>query len=53
MLRAAAVVACEELMRRAGGRFNIIQLDNFLWLRGKEPGYRSKERHATRDTLFY
>ena len=29
------------------------QLDEYLWLRGKEPGLRERERHAAKGTYFY
>ncbi|KAF0687511.1 Aste57867_20750 [Aphanomyces stellatus] len=55
-LRAGAVVACEKILkalREAGTLTSIMELDSYLWRVGKEPTYRTLERHATQDTVLY
>jgi hypothetical protein len=55
-LRLCAVYACELIVRRArskGFHFNEMDLDYYLWLKGKEPGFRNFERHYTKNTYFY
>jgi hypothetical protein len=59
-LRAAAVVACEEVLRLLLARARPGEyaptsrdLDDYLWNLGKEGDNRKFPRHATRDTVFY
>ncbi|KAG6974513.1 hypothetical protein JG688_00003021 [Phytophthora aleatoria] len=52
-LRAAAVVACDQIVAESKGRIGTLELDFYLWRVGKEDRFRSLERHATRDTFFY
>ncbi|KAG6610481.1 Cobyrinic acid a,c-diamide synthase [Phytophthora cinnamomi] len=52
-LRAAALVACDQIVEASKGRFGTLELDFYLWRVGKEERFRGLERHATRDTFFY
>ncbi|TMW67174.1 hypothetical protein Poli38472_012290 [Pythium oligandrum] len=52
-LRAAAIVACEQIVAESKGRVTTIELDYYLWRVGKDPRFRGLERHATRNTFFY
>ena len=61
-LRAAAIVACEEIVTLARsdeyavlglGNLNSMVLDYYVWKVGKEPRFRSVPRHSTQDTIFY
>lgn len=53
-LRASAIVACEKMVAMSDGKIsNDAELDYFLWTIGKRPEYRSFERHATQDTVYY
>ncbi|KAJ0395388.1 hypothetical protein P43SY_002964 [Pythium insidiosum] len=52
-LRAGAIVACDRIVRESKGRVTNLELDTYLWRVGKEPRFRSLERHATRETFFY
>lgn len=52
-LRAAAIVACDEIIKETGGSMATLELDFYLWRVGKEDRFRGLERHATRDTFFY
>lgn len=52
-VRAGAIVACEKIVAASNGRVNTTDLDFYLWRVGKDPEFRSLERHATRDTFFY
>ncbi|ETL45275.1 hypothetical protein F441_04750 [Phytophthora nicotianae CJ01A1] len=52
-LRAAAVVACDQIVAESNGRIGTLELDFYLWRVGKEDRFRGLERHATRDTFFY
>ena len=61
-LRAAAIVACEEIVKLAKsdefavlglGDLTSMVLDYYVWRVGKEPRFRSVPRHSTKDTIFY
>lgn len=52
-VRAGAIVACEKIVAASHGRVNTTDLDHYLWRLGKDPEFRSLERHATRDTFYY
>ncbi|EEY60174.1 uncharacterized protein PITG_12498 [Phytophthora infestans T30-4] len=52
-LRAAAVVACDQIVAESNGRIGALELDFYLWRVGKEARFRGLERHATRNTFFY
>ena len=52
-LRAAAIVACDQIVMASDGRIGTLELDFYLWRMGKEDRFRGLERHATRDTFFY
>ncbi|CAH0478996.1 unnamed protein product [Peronospora belbahrii] len=52
-LRAAAIVACEQIVAESKGRISTLELDCYLWRLVKEDRFRGLERHATRDTFFY
>ncbi|OWZ15910.1 hypothetical protein PHMEG_00010368 [Phytophthora megakarya] len=52
-LRAAALVACDQIVAESKGRLGTLELDFYLWRVGKEDRFRGLERHATRDTFFY
>jgi hypothetical protein len=52
-LRATAITATEMMLDHGNGRFWAKELGDYLWALGKEPLYRSVERHATLDTCFY
>ncbi|KAE9049284.1 hypothetical protein PR003_g1703 [Phytophthora rubi] len=52
-LRAAALVACDQIVEASKGRIGTLELDFYLWRVGKEERFRGLERHATRDTFFY
>ncbi|KAH7462026.1 hypothetical protein PRIC1_005899 [Phytophthora ramorum] len=52
-LRAAAVVASDQIVTESKGRLDPLELDFYLWRVGKEDRFRGLERHATRDTFFY
>jgi len=61
-LRAAAIVASEAIIRIAHtpeflscglGETNSMMLDYYLWKVGKEPQFRTIQRHSTKDTIFY
>ncbi|EFC46597.1 hypothetical protein NAEGRDRAFT_57526 [Naegleria gruberi] len=58
-LRALSVFACEELIKIANSEpynanINTLHIDYFLWGDlGKREDFRSFERHATQDTVFY
>ncbi|KAH9144113.1 hypothetical protein LEN26_005030, partial [Aphanomyces euteiches] len=55
-LRAGAIVACDKILaalRIEMPAVTIMELDSYLWRVGKEPAYRSIERHATQDTILY
>lgn len=53
-LRAAGVHACEKIVAAAGGKFaTAADLDYALWKLGKVDDFRTFERHATRDTVYY
>ncbi len=52
-LRAASLVACERIVRAAGGRFSALDLGYHLWLSGKVPEIRRFARHHTKDTVYY
>jgi len=59
------IVACDEIAERLkvretregteihGAELDAMQLDYYLWLTGKEEGFRSMARHATKDTFYY
>ena len=57
-LRAAAMVGVGEVVRHVnasrGEQLTPTELGNFLWgVLGKTPAYRTFNRHATKDTVFY
>ncbi len=61
-LRCVAIAACDEIVetwkreRQAaseGAELNSMKLDFYLWAKGKEEGFRSIARHATKDTFYY
>ncbi|KAF4315905.1 hypothetical protein BBO99_00007955 [Phytophthora kernoviae] len=52
-LRAAALVACDQIVAESKGGISTLELDFYLWRVGKEDRFRGLERHATRDTFFY
>jgi len=52
-LRAVALHSCELIVEKSNNTFNAFELDYYLWNLGKEEAYRSFERHATIDTIFY
>ncbi|KAG7397425.1 hypothetical protein PHYBOEH_000779 [Phytophthora boehmeriae] len=52
-LRAAALVACDQIVAESKGAISTLELDFYLWRVGKEDRFRGLERHATRDTYFY
>jgi hypothetical protein len=58
-LRASAIAACEEIIKRASQkfskdmRFTSMELDYYLWTIGKDEEFRNVERHYTQDTVFY
>ncbi|CAH0485262.1 unnamed protein product [Peronospora farinosa] len=52
-LRAAVIVACDQIAAESNGRIKTLELDFYLWRVGKEDRFRSVERHTTRDTFFY
>ncbi|CAK4582719.1 unnamed protein product [Aphanomyces euteiches] len=55
-LRAGAIVACDKILaalRIEMPAVTIMELYSYLWRVGKEPAYRSIERHATQDTILY
>lgn len=54
-IRACAVHAVETIkmhMAESGNKITSPVLDNFLWNRGQQPGYKAKPRHRTR-CVFY
>ncbi|KAL7694136.1 putative queuosine salvage protein family [Plasmopara halstedii] len=46
-LRAAALVACDEIVKASKGRINILQLDYYLWRLGKHDRFRNLEQCMT------
>ncbi|TDH71770.1 hypothetical protein CCR75_003863 [Bremia lactucae] len=52
-LRAAALVACDQIVAESKGRISHFELGFYLWRAGKEVRFRSLERHTTRNTFFY
>ncbi|RLN90199.1 hypothetical protein BBJ28_00001866 [Nothophytophthora sp. Chile5] len=52
-LRAAGIVACDQIVAESKGRLSTLGLSFYLWRVGKEDRFRGLERHATRDTFFY
>jgi len=55
-LRLCAVHACELIVshaRQEGKNLNSSELDYYLWVKGKDNGFRNLERHYTQDTYFY
>ena len=50
-LRLVAVEACERIAQKSG--LSARALDYYLWELGKQPEYRSKNRHHTMNTVFY
>ena len=52
-LRATAITATEMMIKYGNGRFWAKELGDYLWSLGKDPNFRSVERHATLDTCFY
>ena len=55
-LRALAVNACEKIVSVLKSRpvpIVAMDLDFYLWCKGKDPTYRSVERHSTTETIFY
>ena len=54
-IRACAVhaVECIKLhMQKSGSRITSPALDNFLWNRGQQPGYKARPRHRTRCVYY-
>eukprot|EP01132_Coremiostelium_polycephalum_P004070 gene4070-5095_t len=62
-LRVQAIQACYEIVSAAkidltskpDGNFitNCLELDYYLWTKGKDPNFRIVERHYTKQTIFY
>lgn len=58
-LRAVSIVACDMIVEKAKQKypqedqFNALKLDHYLWMLGKEDGFRQVERHYTREMVFY
>lgn len=52
-LRAAALVACDQIVAESDGIISTLELDFYLWRLGKDDRFRNLERHATRDTYYY
>ncbi|RLN93564.1 hypothetical protein BBJ28_00001715 [Nothophytophthora sp. Chile5] len=52
-LRAAGIVACDQIVAESKGRLSTLDVSFYLWRVGKEERFRGLERHATRDTFFY
>ncbi len=65
-LRATAIIACDEIAKKAKSKytntnennnnevlFYCMQLDYYLWTIGKDEKFRTVERHYTLDTAFY
>jgi hypothetical protein len=52
-LRATAITAVEIMIDNGKGAFWAKEIGDYLWALGKDPRYRSVERHATLDTCFY
>ncbi len=63
-LRATAIIACDEIAKKAKSKFTntnnnnevlfyCMQLDYYLWTIGKDEKFRTVERHYTLDTVFY
>lgn len=57
-VRAASIVVCEEIIRRAAELKldwigDEVDLDNYLWKVAKEADLRSLPRYAQRETWFY
>lgn len=55
-LRLCAIHACSLIVqnaRRQGLDLKEMDLDYYLWLKGKDRGFREFERHYTKDTYFY
>jgi len=57
-LRVSAIHACELIVQSAAQRpgnipLNAMELDYFLWTKGKDPDFRKVERHSTKNTHFY
>jgi hypothetical protein len=61
-LRSVAIAACDAIVAAWKARqekegsaveLNSMKLDFYLWGKGKEEGFRSVARHATKDTFLY
>ena len=52
-LRATTIAATETMLDHVHAGCWSKSLDDYLWMLGKESGFRELERHATPDTLFY
>jgi hypothetical protein len=55
-LRAVAVAVCQlivEEMQAVRPGFSALELDFYLWCKGKDPIFRKVERHYTTDTVYY
>jgi hypothetical protein len=55
-LRLCAVYACKKIVeyaKQAGKQMQELDLDYYLWNKGKDPEFRSFERHHTKDTYYY
>jgi len=59
-LRVQAIVASDMIIKRAktmskfsSMHINSLVLDYYLWTKGKDPEFRSVERHYTKDTIYY
>lgn len=59
-----SIAACDAIVRAwkerqakeealANVELDSMKLDYYLWGKGKEEGFRSVERHATKDTPYY
>jgi hypothetical protein len=52
-LRATAIAATKLMIEHGEGKFWAKELGDYLWSLGKDPHFRSVERHATLNTCFY
>jgi len=61
-LRAVSISACDEIIQVAQseafkdlglGHLRNLDLDFYFWTLGKEPRFRSLQRHKTCDTVYY
>jgi hypothetical protein len=60
-LRCVAIAASDAIVEAATASsktttladLNAMKLDYYLWHKGKDEGFRSVARHATKDTFYY